>query len=68
MGPFKGEMPVFARLWPVRVRVKVRVSFMTGAWRSAILATAVLFVTILSLADSQGNLQCICGIEISTSA
>jgi len=27
MGQFKGEVPVFARLWPVRVRV--RVSFMT---------------------------------------
>jgi len=27
MGPFKGEVPVFARLWPVRVRV--RVSFTT---------------------------------------
>jgi len=35
-------MPVFARLWPVRVRV--RVSFMTGAVRSAILATAGLLV------------------------
>ena len=31
-------MPVFARLWPVKVRV--RVSFTTGAVRSAILATA----------------------------
>jgi len=38
MGPFKGEVPVFARLWHVRVRV--RVSFMTGAVRSAIIATA----------------------------
>jgi len=27
MGPFKGEVPVFARLWPIRVRI----SFMTGA-------------------------------------
>ena len=34
------EVPVFARLWPVRVRV----SFMTGAVRSAVLATAVLLV------------------------
>jgi len=42
MGPFKGEVPVFARLWPSRVRV--RVSFTTGAVRSAILATAVLLV------------------------
>ena len=39
MGPLKGEVPVFARLWPVRV------SFTTGAVRSAILATAVLLVT-----------------------
>jgi len=42
MGPFKGEVPVFARLWPIRVRV--RVSFMTGAVWSAILATAGLVV------------------------
>ena len=42
MGPFKGEVPVFAKLWPVRVRV--RVSFTTGAVRSAILATAGLLV------------------------
>jgi len=40
MGPFKGEVPVFARLWPGRVRV----SFTTGAVRSAILATAGLHV------------------------
>ena len=38
MGPFKGEVPVFARLWPVRVRV----SF---TW-SAIIATAGLLVLI----------------------
>jgi len=38
MGPFKGKVPVFARLWPVRVRV--RISFTTGTVRSAILATA----------------------------
>ena len=43
MGPFKEEVPVFARLWPVRV--KVRVSFTTGAVRSAILATAGLLVS-----------------------
>ena len=42
MGPFKGEVHVFARLCPVRVRV--RVSFTTGAVRSAILATAKLLV------------------------
>ena len=44
IGPFKGEVPVFARLWTGRVRV--RVSFMTGAIRLAILATAGLLVTI----------------------
>jgi len=38
MGPFKGEVPVFARLWPVRI--KARVSFTTGAVQSAILSTA----------------------------
>jgi len=43
MGPFKGEVPVFARLWPIGVRV--RVSFMTWAVRSAILAAAGLLVT-----------------------
>jgi len=32
-GPFKGEVPVFARLWPVRVTVR----FTTAAVRSAIL-------------------------------
>jgi len=42
MGPFKEEVPVFARLWPVLVRVMVR--FTTGAVRSAILATAGLLV------------------------
>ena len=45
MGPFKGEVPVFARLWPVGVRVAV--SFTTGAVRSAILATAGLLVHVL---------------------
>ena len=44
MCPFKGEVTVFARLWPVRVRVRVRVSFMTAAVWSAILATAWLLV------------------------
>jgi len=43
MGPFKREVPVFARLWPVRV--KVRVSFTTGVARAAILATAGLLVS-----------------------
>ena len=33
-------MPVFDRLWPISIRV--RVSFMTGAVRLAILATAGL--------------------------
>jgi len=42
MGPFKGEVPVFAELWPIRVRVMV--SFTTGAVQSAILATAELLV------------------------
>jgi len=48
MGPFKGEVPVFARLWPVRVRV--RVSFTTGAVRSAVLATAALLVSVTFVA------------------
>jgi len=43
-GPFKGEVPVFARLWPIRVRI--RVSFTTGAVRSATLATAGFLVQI----------------------
>jgi len=55
VGPFKGEVPVFARLWPIRpswhaprrhFRVRVRVSFTTGAVRSAILATAGLLVIL----------------------
>jgi len=37
-GPVSGEVPDFARLWPIRV------SFMTGAVRSLILATAGLHV------------------------
>ena len=41
MGLFKGEVPVFARLWPDRVGV----SMTTGAVRSAILAIAGLLVT-----------------------
>jgi len=49
MGPFKGEVHVFARLSPVRVRV----SFTTGAVRSAILATAGLLVTACSAAWSR---------------
>jgi len=50
MGPFKAEVPVFARLWPFRVRV--RVSFTTtGAVRSAILATAGLLDMLSSLSD-----------------
>ena len=36
-------MPVFARLWPIRVRV----SFTTGAVWSAILATAGLLVYVI---------------------
>ena len=42
MGPFKGEVPIFARLWPIRIRV--RVSFTTGAVWSAILAIDGLLV------------------------
>jgi len=44
VGLFKGEVPVFARLWPIWVRVRVR--FMTGAVWLAILATAGLLVLI----------------------
>ena len=42
MSPFKGEVPVFARLWPIKVRVMV--SFMPGVVWSAILATAGLLI------------------------
>jgi len=42
MVPFKGGVPIFARLWLFRVRVTV--SFTTGAVWSAILATAGLLV------------------------
>jgi len=45
MGPFKGEVSVFARLWLVWVRVMV--SSTTGAVRSPILATAGLLVMYL---------------------
>ena len=45
MGPFKGKVPVFARLCAIRVRI--RVSFMTGTVGSAILATAGLLVLLL---------------------
>jgi len=46
MGPFKGEVHVFARLWPIGDRV----SCMTGAVWLAILATAGLFCNFLVLA------------------
>jgi len=46
MGQFTGKVPVFARLWSVRVMVRVGVSFMTGAVRSAVLATAGLLVFV----------------------
>jgi len=42
MGPFNGEVPVFARMWPTRA--SVRVGFTTVAVWSAILATAGLLV------------------------
>ena len=51
MDPFKGEVPVFARLWPVRVSA----SFTTGVVRSAILATAGLLV----LSTSQQSAGCV---------
>jgi len=54
MGLFKGDVPVFARLWPVRVRVGV--SFTTGAVRFAILATAGLLVTTSNVAGNFGRL------------
>ena len=59
MGPVKGEVPVFARLWPVRVRV--RVSFTTEAVRSAILATAellVLYSFLLQIGESRRGTSC----------
>jgi len=49
ISPFNGEVPVFARLWPISVRV--RVSFTTGAVRSAILATAGLLVYLMFLCN-----------------
>ena len=51
MGPFKEEVPVFARLWPDRVSVGV--IFTTGAVRSAILATAGLLVRFPFSIDKQ---------------
>ena len=39
-------MPVFARLLPIRVSIRVRVSFTTGAVWSAIVATGGLVVEI----------------------
>jgi len=42
MGQFKRKVPVFARLCPVRIAVKV--NFTTGAVRSSILATVGLLV------------------------
>ena len=47
MGLFKGEVPVFARLWPIGVMVGVR--FTTEAVRSDILATAGLLVVVVSM-------------------
>jgi len=46
MGPFKGKVPVFARLWLVRVRLGL---VLTGAVRSDILATAGLLVFLSSV-------------------
>jgi len=43
MGRLRGSA-CFARLWPVRVRVRISVSFTTTAVRSSILATAGLLV------------------------
>jgi len=63
MGPFKGEVPVFCQIMarsaavacaetPSHSRepgnIRVRVSFTTGAVRSAILATAGLLVSFIS--------------------
>jgi len=59
MGPFKGEVPVFARLWPITDRV--RVSFTTGVVWSAILATAGLFVICL-LAYPRNHIAKLCQI------
>ena len=71
MGLFKGDVPVFARLWPVRVRVGV--SFTTGAVWLAILATAGLLVfssVDLSLSYHQlahmysnKTIDCVCVFE-----
>ena len=63
MGQFKAEVPVFARLWPVMVRV--RVSFTTGAVRSAILATAGLLVTVVFVSLALGLIcWCFCIVEV----
>jgi len=56
MGPFKEEVPVFARLRPVRVRV----SFTTGAVRSAILATSGLVVYLLKYTSLHVACVCVC--------
>ena len=58
MGPFKGKVPVFARLWPVGVKVKV--SFMTEAVQSAILATAGILVPLGGANSGVFGLQCKC--------
>jgi len=59
MGPFKGKVPVFARLWPVRV--SIRVSFTTVVVWSAILATAGLLVICL-LAYPENHMAKLCQI------
>jgi len=60
MGLFKGGgVPVLAKLWPVRV--SVRVSFTTGAARSAILATAGLLVCYIVVASNFYSIQAQCG-------
>ena len=52
-------MPVFARLWPVRVRVGV--SFTTGAVRSAIRPTSGLLVTSATLCTAILSMDlCVC--------
>jgi len=68
MDPFKQEVPVVARLWPLRVRV--RVSFTTGTIRSAIVATAGLLVLIVIVLVIQNNDDvCVCvGAERLSSA
>ena len=46
IGPFKGEVPVFARLWPVRPPWRAPRRRLTLAVRSDILATAGLLVCL----------------------